>query len=216
MISTAVQRTPEDAARCHRAAVNIAAGRRAHDNGDGSTLAARPARAKATRTDTPAEREARRLFASSERVYPSGSLARSAYHEAGHAVAAVLCGVALREVEITDGNRGTTDHHDTNAENTLKIAVSGGVSEATFYRRQRTEPNLCMSLSDIQNVSAGIKALDGSCGNVLYSQRYRDGIEWARGTLTEHHAAVSRVAYLLSEHRTISGRAVALAVHGRA
>ena len=165
--------------------------------------------------DTPAEHEARALRASGASVWPKADERGSAYHEAGHSVAMVLLGVPILSAVIgTDGTEGFVRAGAADALRRLCYAVAGGVAQAYAERCSSPvgEPWRNYSTSDKHVIHAAVRELEGRARRDWgQSQQYRNAVRWATQITTTHSGDLMRVAYLLSEYRVLSGRAVALA-----
>ena len=158
--------------------------------------------------DTAIEREARELRAGGRGVWPHSALRATAYHEAGHALACVELGAAITSATI-DGEpkvwRAKVD-----AETTLRITVAGGLAEA--FAVGHCEVHERYSSKDVADIDAALRVLEGGTPRPWdQSKHYQSAVRWSDMLVRSQRDDLDRIAYLLSQHRTISGRCVALA-----
>lgn len=132
----------------------------------------------------------------------------SAFHEAGHAVMAVLCGAT---VECADAIRrpGQAGHCTykirRDPRRSLCIGLSGGVAEWLSRNGQGQEFDASCAC-DLTEADLDLAKLHG--GNVRResSREYRAALALTKRLLCEHWGAVKAVAQRLLSHGTVSGR----------
>lgn len=158
---------------------------------------------------TAAERDALTMG----RTFPHSRLRSISFHEAGHALAATVLGVGVTSATIdANGEAGQVIHDKADALSMLRISVAGGVAECCSGRTRA--PHRFHSLPDTSLIGAALRTLHGrKVVHSEYSTHYRSSVEWAFALMARQSADLSRIAALLSIHKTISGRAVRHAIH---
>ena len=174
--------------------------------------AATRTRATPTRatSDSAAEREARALRASGRAVFAQGADRAAALHEGAHCLACVALNVGVRTAYIDARGEGEVKHTVTDAASSLRIAIAGAMGEV-YATRQGTATDY-ISATDEANISKALRTLDGFRKPWIQSRHYLAATQWASALVRDRRDDLERLGYLISTHRTISGRAVKLAV----